>query len=359
MTDGSDLASLAPARAGPLSSAGEDPLAGAVTLLTVDGLVKTFALSQSVASRLRREARPRVHALCDVSLAVRRGETLGIVGESGCGKSTLARCLVRLHTADAGRIVYDGLDVLRLRGQELRRYNRRVQMVFQDPYGSLNPRMTVGETLAEALSVHRMRPRGAIAARVAELLDLVHLPREAAGRRPREFSGGQRQRVGIARALSVEPDCLIADELVSALDVSVQAQMVNLLLELQQRLGLTVLFIAHDLRLVRHLSHRVAVMYLGRIVELAPTEELFTRPRHPYTKALLQAAPDLDPNRRTPIDAVTGELPSPLAPPPGCPFHPRCLEAITRCRSELPPLAPLRDGRLAACHVAAMEDQPE
>jgi oligopeptide transport system ATP-binding protein len=356
MTDDGGPASLASTRARPSSSPAQDPLTDAAPLLTVEGLVKTFTLGQKLASRLRGEPRPRVHALCDVSLAVRRGETLGIVGESGCGKSTLARCLVRIHAADAGRIVYDGLDVMRLRGQELRRYNRRVQMVFQDPYGSLNPRMTVGETLAEALRVHRMRPKGAIATRVAELLDLVHLPREAAGRRPREFSGGQRQRIGIARALSVEPGCLIADELVSALDVSVQAQMVNLLLELQQRLGLTVLFIAHDLRLVRHLSHRVAVMYLGRIVELARTEELFARPRHPYTKALLQAAPDLDPAQRTQIDAVMGELPSPLAPPPGCPFHPRCLEALARCRSELPALAPMRDGRLAACHVAAMED---
>jgi oligopeptide/dipeptide ABC transporter ATP-binding protein len=325
-------------------------------LLVVEGLTKTFRLGYSIMARLHGMPPQRVHALSDVDLAVRRGMTLGIVGESGCGKSTLARCLVRLLRADAGRIVYDGLDVHRLRGAALRGYNRRVQMVFQDPYGSLNPRMSVRETLVEALRVHRMRPRDGIEARLAELLDMVHLPRGAAARRPHEFSGGQRQRIGIARALSVEPAFLIADELVSALDVSVQAQMVNLLLELQERLGLTILFIAHDLRLVRHLSHRVAVMYLGRIVELAETEALFSRPRHPYTKALLRAAPSLDPKRRTAADAVKGELPSPIAPPPGCPFHPRCPDAIARCRTERPALTPLHDGRLTACHVAAMAD---
>jgi len=262
----------------------------------------------------------RVRAITDLDLDVRRGETLGIVGESGCGKSTLARCLVRLYDIDSGRIEYDGQDVGRLRGSALRGFNRRVQMVFQDPYGSLNPRLTVRETLSEPLAVHAIVPRADIPARVDALLELVNLPRAAAARRPHEFSGGQRQRIGIARALSVGPDCLIADELVSALDVSVQAQMVNLLLDLQERLSLTVVFIAHDLRLVRHLSHRVAVMYLGRIVELADTALLFDAPAHPYTQALLRAAPDLDPAHRTPGEAVRGELPSPLAPPPGCAF---------------------------------------
>ncbi len=313
-------------------------------LLRAEGVTKTFPASGSRTQRVR--------ALTDVDLAVRRGETLGIVGESGCGKSTLARCLVRLHDIDAGRIAFDGQDMTALRGTALRRFNRRVQMVFQDPYGSLNPRLTVRETLSEPLAVHRICPRSEIGARVDSLLDLVHLPRAAAQRRPHEFSGGQRQRIGIARALSVEPECLIADELVSALDVSVQAQMVNLLLELQERLRLTVLFIAHDLRLVRHLSHRVAVMYLGRIVELADTTALFDAPRHPYTQALLRAAPDLDPAHRNAVEAVRGELPSPLAPPPGCAFHPRCLFAEARCRIELPMLAPLRGGRLVACHVA-------
>jgi oligopeptide transport system ATP-binding protein len=324
-------------------------------LLEVEGLTKTFPVRRSLGALLARR-RPVLHALTDVSLRVRRGETLGVVGESGCGKSTLARCLVRLHEADRGRIAYDGQDVRGLRGASRRAYNRRVQMVFQDPYGSLNPRLTVRAALAEALRVHRMCPPGEIGARVAALLDLVHLPRDAAERRPHQFSGGQRQRIGIARALAVEPECLIADELVSALDVSVQAQMVNLLLELQQRLHLTVIFIAHDLRLVRHLSHRVAVMYLGRVVELAPTETLFSDPRHPYTQALLRAAPELDPARRSTVDAVRGELPSPLAPPPGCAFHPRCPAAIGICRQVVPPLAPLRDGRLVACHVAAAQD---
>ena len=318
-------------------------------LVRAEGLTKTFPASGTRALR--------VHALTAVDLDVRRGETLGIVGESGCGKSTLARCLVRLYDIDSGRITFDGSDVAKLQGAALRAFNRRVQMVFQDPYGSLNPRLTVRETLAEPLAVHRICPRGEIGARVESLLDLVNLPRSAAERRPHEFSGGQRQRIGIARALSVEPECLIADELVSALDVSVQAQMVNLLLELQERLRLTVVFIAHDLRLVRHLSHRVAVMYLGRVVELAETAALFERPRHPYTQALLAAAPDLDPQHRSRAEAVQGELPSPLAPPPGCAFHPRCPAAIDVCRRVLPPLAPLRDGRLAACHVAHADDE--
>jgi oligopeptide/dipeptide ABC transporter ATP-binding protein len=329
--------------------------ASAPPLLVVEGLTKVFPLRRSLAQAVRGE-RPRVHALAGVDLAVRRGETLGIVGESGCGKSTLARCLVRLMPIDAGHILYDGLDVSGLRGPALRAYNRRVQMVFQDPYGSLNPRMTVRETLAEALAVHRLCPPSEIEARIAALLDLVHLPRDAAGRRPHEFSGGQRQRISIARALSVEPECLIADELVSALDVSVQAQMVNLLLELQERLHLTVLFIAHDLRLVRHVSHRVAVMYLGRVVELAEAAALFAEPRHPYARALLRAAPSLDPAQRGEAEAVRGELPSPVRPPPGCPFHPRCPSVVERCRVERPALLPLRDGRLTACHVAAAED---
>ena len=295
-----------------------------------------------------------IRALNGVSFTVARGETLGIVGESGCGKSTLARCLVRLLTPLAGRIVYDGLDVLSLEEAKQRSYSRRVQMVFQDPYSSLNPRMTVGQMLGEAIRFHGLRQGAGVEERVAELLDLVRLPADAKARYPHEFSGGQRQRIGIARALAVEPECLIADELVSALDVSVQAQIVNLLLELQERLGLTVLFIAHDLRLVRHISHRVAVMYLGAIVELAETERLFTTPAHPYTAALLKAAPELDPARRTVVDAVRGELPSPLAIPSGCPFHPRCPIAIDRCRVEVPLLRELAPGHIAACHLAKL-----
>ena len=321
-------------------------------ILEIAGLTKRFRLERTVADALRRRPHPAVHALNGIDLSVKRGETLGIVGESGSGKSTLARCIVRLIEPDEGTLRYDGVDIRALEGAQRRAFNRRVQMVFQDPRGSLNPRMTVRQTLAEALSVHRMRPKAEIPTRIAELLDLVRLPREAADRYPHEFSGGQRQRIGIARALSVEPECLIADELVSALDVSVQAQVVNLLLELQQRLGLTVLFVAHDLRLVRHLSHRVAVMYLGGIVETGDTEALFAAPRHPYTQALLAAAPDLDPARRHRVPAARGELPSPVDLPSGCPFHPRCPRRQDDCEVSMPPLDPVFDDEpdhLTAC----------
>lgn len=321
-------------------------------ILRTQALSKTFPVRASVLERARGLPPKSVKALTEVSLEVRRGETLGIVGESGCGKSTLARCLVRLYEADSGTIEYDGLNVLTLHGNHLRLYNRRVQMVFQDPFSSLNPRMSVGQTLREAILVHGLRTPQQVPGRIRELLELVGLPADAQQRLPHEFSGGQRQRIGIARALSVEPETLIADELVSALDVSVQAQVVNLLLELQERLHLTVLFVAHDLRLVRHISHRVAVMYLGRVVELAETEKLFSNPQHPYTQALLRAAPEIDPARKSVVEAVRGELPSPLNPPPGCPFHPRCPVAVERCKQEIPALvARSVEGRLVACHL--------
>jgi oligopeptide/dipeptide ABC transporter ATP-binding protein len=322
-------------------------------IMRVEDLHMQFRRPRSVMERLSGQPARIVHALNGVSFAVARGETLGIVGESGCGKSTLARCLVRLNAPTAGRIGYDGKDVLTLAGAARRDYHRRVQMVFQDPYGSLNPRMTVRQTLTEAIRFHGLRAGNAVAERVSELLGLVRLPADAADRYPHEFSGGQRQRIGIARALAVEPECLIADELVSALDVSVQAQIINLLLELQQRLHLTILFIAHDLRLIRHISHRVAVMYLGAIVELAETETLFSAPAHPYTEALLKAAPELDPARRSTIDAVRGELPSPLALPSGCPFHPRCRYVMDRCRVERPLLEGRGPHHHAACHLPA------
>ena len=321
-------------------------------IMRVNNLTKTFAVPSSPLERARGIKPRAVKALTGVSLDLLRGETLGVVGESGCGKSTLARCLVRLYDADSGSLEYDGVNVLGLRGLDLRNYNRRVQMVFQDPFSSLNPRMTVGQVLREALLVHKLRSSAQVPARIDELLDLVGLPRDAADRLPHEFSGGQRQRIGIARALSVEPETLIADELVSALDVSVQAQVVNLLLELQERLHLTVMFVAHDLRLVRHISHRVAVMYLGRIVELADTEQLFSSPQHPYTQALLRAAPELDPSRKTTLEAVHGELPSPLNPPPGCAFHPRCPQAFEPCKLEVPRLEPRGlDRRMSACFL--------
>jgi oligopeptide/dipeptide ABC transporter ATP-binding protein len=309
-------------------------------MLSITGITKRFPARRGLIDMIRGRPELAVHAVEHVTLDVHKGETLGIVGESGCGKSTLARCLVRLHDPDAGTITFDGTDVLSLKGADRRAFNRRVQMVFQDPYGSLNPRMTVGDTLAEALHVHAIVPKPGIPARVRELLDLVHLPADAAQRHPHEFSGGQRQRIGIARALAVEPELIIADEPVSALDVSVQAAIVNLFMELQDRLGLTLVFITHDLRLVRHMTHRVAVMYLGRIVEIGPTAELFAAPRHPYTQALIRAVPMVKPGRRSNEAAVTGELPSPLNPPPGCAFHPRCPIADASCRQTVPSLYP-------------------
>ncbi len=319
-------------------------------LLQANDLERAFPVRVGLRGLFARGPRPAVRALAGVSLTVKRGETLAVVGESGCGKSTLARALVRLVSLDAGQIVWNGADVGALRGEALRGYNRRVQMVFQDPYGSLNPRMTAGETLAEVLRVHRMVPAAAIPARVRELLALVGLPADAADRVPRAFSGGQRQRVAIARALAVEPEVLIADEIVSALDVSVQAQILNLLLDMQERLGLAMLFVSHDLRVVRHLAHEVAVMYLGRVVEYGSADAVFDDPRHPYTQALLRAAPALTPGERSTESALRGELPSPLRVVPGCPFHPRCPAAFDRCRVEAPALL-VRDGHAAACHL--------
>ena len=321
-----------------------------MTLLQMEALTKTFPVRRSMPDMLRGRPARRLQAVTEVSLTVDRGETLGIVGESGCGKSTLARCLVRLHRPDDGQIRFDGVDALALSGDARRAFNRRVQMVFQDPYGSLNPRLSVGNALAEALSVHRVVPRRDIPARVRHLLDLVHLPDDAAHRYPHEFSGGQRQRVGIARALAVEPALIVADEPVSALDVSVQAQVVNLLVELQDRLGLALVFITHDLRLVRHIAHRTAVMYLGRVVEMGPTEALFTTPGHPYTQALIAAVPHAEPGQRRARPAVQGELPSNVAPPPGCPFHPRCPRAEAMCRTDLPALISRGKAWPVACH---------
>ena len=319
-------------------------------LLQADDLERAFPVRLGLRGLFRRGPAPVVRALAGVSLRIVRGETLAVVGESGCGKSTLARALVRLIALDGGQIVFGGQDVRTLRGEALRRYNRRVQMVFQDPYGSLNPRMTAGETLAEVLAVHRIVPAADIPARVTELLALVGLPADAAGRLPRAFSGGQRQRLAIARSLAVEPEVLIADEIVSALDVSVQAQILNLLLEMQQRLGLAMLFVSHDLRVVRHLAHEVAVMYLGRVVEYGPADAVFTAAQHPYTQALLRAAPVLTPQRRTTESALRGELPSPMRVVPGCPFHPRCPLVFDRCRVD-PPALLIRGGHATACHL--------
>ncbi len=317
-------------------------------LLRADDLTRSFPV-RGIAWQARHHV---VRALNGVTLWVARGETLAVVGESGCGKSTLARALVRLIELDSGQIHFAGENVRALRGDALRRYNARVQLIFQDPYGSLNPRMTVGEMLEEALRVHQVVPLSGRTARVAELLSFVRLSGDATKRFPHEFSGGQRQRIAIARALSVQPEMLIADEIVSSLDVSVQAQILNLLLDLQRDLGLAILFVSHDLRVVRHLAHRVAVMYLGRIVEVGDADAVFESPLHPYTQALLRAAPQMRVGRRDENVALAGELPSPLAIPTGCPFHPRCPLTFDRCRVEAPALHAGPGGHMAVCHLA-------
>jgi oligopeptide/dipeptide ABC transporter ATP-binding protein len=296
-----------------------------------------------------------VRAVDGVTLTIGRGETLGLVGESGCGKSTVGRAILRLYEPTGGRIVFDGKDITRLSEAELRPLRRRMQMVFQDPFASLNPRHSVGRIIGEPLRVHGLGGARSVGARVHELLGIVGLPRDAATRYPHEFSGGQRQRIGVARALAVNPDFIVADEPVSALDVSIQAQIINLLEELQRDFRLTYLFIAHDLAVVRHISDRIAVMYLGTIVEVSPADDLYTNPLHPYTISLLSAVPIPDPvveRQRQPL-LLAGDLPSPAAPPAACRFHTRCpYIQPTRCRDETPPLRTLESGHAVACHWA-------
>ncbi len=290
-------------------------------------------------------------AVDGVSLVLRRGEVLGLVGESGCGKSTLARTVARLVPASGGTIVLEGRNLTVAAGPELRAARRSLQMVFQDPYASLNPRLTVFAALAEPLRVHRVCPPAEVAARVARLMEMVGLAPRFARKYPHEFSGGQRQRIAVARALALEPRVIIADEPVSALDVSIQAQILNLLADLVRRMNLSLIFIAHDLSVVKHISDRVAVMYLGRIVELGPAADVIERPRHPYTRALVSAIPVPDPEseRRRQRIVLPGDPPSPINPPPGCAFHPRCPFAQERCRLAVPPLDRLPDGREVAC----------
>ena len=317
-------------------------------LLEVAGLRKDYPVRRGFL--LRQQG--TVQALAGVDLTLKRGECLALVGESGSGKTTLGRCALRLVEPTAGKIVFDGEDLLALAGDELRRRRRRFQMVFQDPYGSLDPRQRVGSIVEEPLEIHSGLGRKEREARAAELLRLVGLAPELAGRYPHELSGGQRQRVGIARALAPEPELLVADEPVSSLDVSVRGQVLDLLAGLSERLGLSMLLISHDMAAVERLADRVAVMYLGRIVELAPRDGLFRRPLHPYTASLLSAVPVADPGRSRDRIVLQGDPPSPVEPPPGCPFHPRCPSARPRCGAERPELALVPGsppGHLAAC----------
>ncbi len=317
-------------------------------LLDVRGLVKSYATGEGLFSR-----GPAVRAVDGVDLTVGKGEIVGLVGESGSGKTTLGRAILRLVEPDAGQVTFDGIDVRALKARPMRQLRRRMQIVFQDPAAALNPRMKVKTLVGEPLKIHGVASGAALDARVGELLEEVGLDRDAAGRYPHEFSGGQKQRIGIARALGLRPDFVVCDEPVAALDMSVQAQIVNLLAELQRRHGIAYLFIAHDLAVVGHLCDRIAVMYLGRIVEEAPAPALRERPLHPYTQALFAAVPPPDPERARALRApLPGEIPSPLDVPPGCRFHPRCPLAVARCRTEEPALRALAGGRRVACHLA-------
>lgn len=294
-------------------------------------------------------------AVNDLNFSIQQGETVGVVGESGCGKSTAGRTIMRLYEPTDGEVLFNGKSIYKMRGSEMKQLRRDMQMIFQDPYASLNPRMTVMEIIGEALDIHKLvSSRAERKKRVEQLLDLVNLNAAHASRYPHEFSGGQRQRIGIARALAVDPKFIIADEPISALDVSIQAQVVNLLQELQRDMGLTYLFIAHDLSMVKHISDRVAVMYLGKIVELARSEDLYDDPRHPYTRALMSAIPIPDPHVEETRERIvlSGDLPSPIHLPTGCPFHTRCPIATEKCKVDTPKLLEVKDKHFAACHYA-------
>jgi oligopeptide/dipeptide ABC transporter ATP-binding protein len=331
-------------------------------LLEVEDLVKHFPLKGSALGRLWPGPRRVVHAVDGVSFAVAAGETLGLVGESGCGKTTTGRLVLRAIDPTSGRIRFGGEDVTALSGRALLPFRRRVQIVFQDPYTSLNPRMTVGRTVGEPMLVHGLATSAEVGERVRHLLDLVGLRPEHARRYPHELSGGQRQRVGIARALAVDPELVVADEAVSALDISVRAQILNLLLELRERLGLAYLFVSHDLGVIRFVSDRVAVMYLGRLVEVAPAARLFARPLHPYTQALLAAIPTVGNGRTSIFDEpgrlIEGELPSPIDVPRGCRFAGRCPHRFAPCDDLEPALEPVEAGHAVACHLHAQGGSP-
>lgn len=325
--------------------------------LKIEGLKKSFVLAQRTGLRSERKF---VHAVNDVSLEIAAGESFGIVGESGSGKSTLARVVQGLERPTQGSIRFNGAEVGQMKPSQLRAYWKNVQMIFQDPFSSLNPRMRVGAILEEPLRNYKLANNRNVADRVAHFLDLVGLPPSAAERFPHELSGGQRQRVAIAAALAVEPQLVIADEAVSALDVSVQAQIVNLLSDLREKLGLTYLFITHNLELSAYFCDRVAVFYLGQVMEVCDSDVLLRQPLHPYTRALISAVPAVDPARRQQRTLLAGEIPSPIDPPSGCPFHPRCPQAVARCSQERPTLTQLDPTRWVACHVVVGEhSRPE
>lgn len=317
-------------------------------ILEVNNLVKHFPLGSGLFSKKQQV----VQAVNGISFKVKRGETLGIVGESGCGKSTAGRTIIRLYEPTAGQLIFEGKDVTAARGNDLMELRRNMQMIFQDPYASLNPRMTVGDIVAEALDIHQLAKGQKRTDRIFELLKIVGLNPEHANRFPHEFSGGQRQRIGIARALAVNPSLIICDEPISALDVSIQAQIVNMLQELQEKLGLTYLFIAHDLSMVKYISHRIAVMYLGRIVELTTSNDLYANPLHPYTQGLLSAIPIPDPHVEAKRQRIVpkGNVPSPLDPPSGCYFRTRCPYAFKTCSEVAPELKDMGNQHFVACH---------
>ena len=321
------------------------------SLLEVTGLSKRFPLKHTVFDAMLRKERKYLTAVDNVTFALAQGETLGLVGESGCGKSTLARTIINLYRPTEGTVVFEGTDFAALNKKELRERCTDIQMIFQDPYSSLNPRMTVRQVLREVLLHHNICDKSEVPAQISRLIELVGLSEDQLDRLPSAFSGGQRQRIGIARALAAHPRLIIADEPVSALDVSIQAQIINLLIDLKERLNLAMMFISHDLRVVRYISDRVAVMYLGTIVETAETDELYDRPLHPYTEVLLAAAPSMEENRvKETKTFVKGELPSPINMPSGCRFHPRCPYADERCKTECPALRDMGNKHFVACH---------